>query len=197
VWVQLPGGAAGRAYFGFGASSSGTLSVVLAADTSQLILQDNSGYGGTNVAAVSQSYVANHWYLLSVAWATGGSITGRLYDSNGTTLLNSVQGTDNKITAGGIAFHATMSAKYFDTVSLTHSVSSSQVLAGGAGRLEATTPSSPSSPPSSSEAIEILLYAEGVTSGAERQALGAGYSAQTEWLLLDAYFAGEEAPLAG
>ena len=125
VWVQFPGSTVGRAYFGFGASSSGTLSVVLAADTGQLILQDNHSFGSTNVAAVSQTYVANHWYLLSVAWATGGSITGQLYDSNGTTLLNSVQGTDNTITSGGIAFHVTMSAKYFDTVSLTHSVSPS------------------------------------------------------------------------
>jgi subtilase family serine protease len=197
VWVQFPILATGRAYFGFGASSGGTLSVVLAADTGQLILQDNRSFGSTNVAAVAQTYVPNHWYLLSVAWATGGSITGRLYNSNGTTLLNSVQGTDNTITSGGIAFHVTTSAKYFDTVSLTHSVSPSLAQPGGSGQL-VTTPSNPSSLPNGGSigskpivpqsAVEILWSAEEETSSVAPGALGAVNSAQPEWLLFDAYF---------
>ena len=130
VWVQFAAGITdGRAYFGFGASRSGTLSLVLAGNTRQLIIQDNSGYGYVNVAAVTQSYVPNHWYRLEAAWGAGGVITGRLYDSNGTTLLNTVQGTDNNIISGGIAFRATWHDKYFDTVTVTqgsgpHSVQS-------------------------------------------------------------------------
>ena len=36
VWVQLANAADGRAYFGFGASTRGTLSLVLAPNTGQL-----------------------------------------------------------------------------------------------------------------------------------------------------------------
>jgi hypothetical protein len=123
VWVQAPNFAVGRAYFGFGASASGTLSVVMAADTNQLIIQDNAGYGLRGQVAVSQSYLPSHWYRLEVAWGIGGSITARLYDSNGTALLKTVQATDNSITSGGIAFLATSYDKYFDTVTVTNTVS--------------------------------------------------------------------------
>jgi len=118
VWVQLATAADGRAYFGFGASGSGTLSVVLGANTGQFIIQDNSGYGFTNLSSVSQGYLANHWYLVQVAWGIGGAITARLYDSNGTSLLNTVKATDNNITSGGIAFRGIFDNKYFDTVTM-------------------------------------------------------------------------------
>ena len=91
----------------------------MAADTGQLILQDNGGYGFWNLAAVPENYLPNHWYRLAVVWGVGGAITGQLYDSDGTTLLNSVQAADNSITAGGIAFLATAYDKYFDTVTAT------------------------------------------------------------------------------
>jgi hypothetical protein len=57
-----------------------------------------------------------------VAWAVGGAITARLYDSNGTSLLNTVQATDNNITSGGIAFRAISDDKYFDTITMTAGV---------------------------------------------------------------------------
>src|SRR5207244_4527546 len=90
----------------------------LAADGGQLIIQDNSGFGSTNLAFVAQSYVPNRWYRLEVAWGIGGSITARLFDNTGTTLLKSVQATDNNITEGGIGFLATTYDKYFDTVTV-------------------------------------------------------------------------------
>src|SRR5207247_7845083 len=83
VWIQLNSAADGRAYFGFGASASGTLSMVLASNTGQLLLQNNSGYGFTYIGSVNQSYQPNHWYRMEVVWGTTGSISGRLYDSNG------------------------------------------------------------------------------------------------------------------
>src|SRR5439155_1161443 len=122
VWVKLANYADGRAYVGFGASGSGTLSVVLAPNTGQLIIQDNSGYGFYNLSAVSQGYLANHWYRLQVPWGVGGGITAKLFDSNGTTLLNTVQATDNNITSGGIAFRAISDDKYFDTITMTAGV---------------------------------------------------------------------------
>ena len=61
VWLKFSGVTNGRAYFGFGASSTGTLSLVAAPNTGQLIIQQNLGYGYADLAAVGQTYQANHW----------------------------------------------------------------------------------------------------------------------------------------
>jgi hypothetical protein len=131
VWLQFSGSADGRAYFGFGASSAGTLSLVAAPNTGQLILQQNLGYGFANLAAVNQGYLANHWYRLEVDWGASGTIIGKLFDSNGTTLLQSVTASTTAITSGGIAFRATGSDKFWDTVTATHGVNNFAIQAGG------------------------------------------------------------------
>ncbi len=121
--MKFDGTANGRAYFGFGASSAGTLSLVAAPNTGQLVLQSNVGYGYTTLAAVSQGWQANHWYRLEVDWGSSGTIVGKLFDSNGTTLLNSVTGATTAITSGGIAFRSIGNYdKYFDTVTDTPGV---------------------------------------------------------------------------
>jgi hypothetical protein len=51
-------------------------------------------------------------------------IIGKLFDSNGTTLLKSVSATRNVIRSGGIAFRATGDDKYFDTVTASYGVNS-------------------------------------------------------------------------
>jgi subtilase family serine protease len=121
LWMQFSTYVDGRAYFGFGASDFGTLSVVLAGNTGQFIIQDNSNWGFTNLAAVNQGYSPNQWYRVSVIWGTGGSITAQLYASDGKTLVNTVTATDNNITSGGIAFRATADDKFFDTVTMSPS----------------------------------------------------------------------------
>ena len=122
VWLQFANSANGRAYFGFGASSGGTLSLVAAANTGQLILQSNVNFGFRTLAAVNQTFQANHWYRLEVSWSTSGAILGKLFDSNGTTLLTQVSAATNDIRSGGIAFRATGSDKYWDTVSAVYGV---------------------------------------------------------------------------
>jgi hypothetical protein len=122
VWLQFSGRADGRAYFAFGASSAGTLSLVAAPNTGQLIIQSNLGYGFSNLAAVNQTYQPNHWYRLEVDWGTSGKIVGKLFDSNGTTLLKSVTATTTAITSGGIGFRSTGHNKYWDTVTDTPGV---------------------------------------------------------------------------
>jgi len=134
TWVRFASLADGRAYFGFGAKSSGTMSLVAAANTNQLIIQNNTSWGYGDVAAVSQTWLANHWYRLEVSLGTGSIITARLFDSDGTTLLKTVTGSSNAFSAGGIAFRAIGSTKYWDTVTLTHA----------AGGLSANSASSPS-----------------------------------------------------
>ncbi len=125
VWLQFATSASGTASFGFGSSASGTLALVASASTKQLLLQQvnftrNATQGGTitQLAAVSQTFLANHWYRLEVDWSTTGSLIGKIYDSNGTTLLGTVTySTPTSIKSGGIAFRATgTGTKYWDTV---------------------------------------------------------------------------------
>lgn len=118
VWLQFASSANGRAYFGFGSSSQGTLSLVAAPNTNQLILQANVGFGFVNLAAVSQSFSANHWYKLQVNWGASGRITGVLLDSDGATPINSVAATVTGWSGGGIALRATGSNKYWDTIAI-------------------------------------------------------------------------------
>ena len=66
VWLKLAGSADGRAYFGFGATAGGTLSVVAAPNTGQFLIQQNINYGFTDIAAVRQTYQANQWYRVQV-----------------------------------------------------------------------------------------------------------------------------------
>jgi hypothetical protein len=127
AWIDLAGNADGRAYFGFGARpnqvnnylrTGGALTLVLAPNTNQLILENNSGFTHTNIAAAPMTFDADHWYRAEVVWGTDGSITGNLYDSDGTTLLASVSGASSVYADGGIAFRGFGSDKYFDTITV-------------------------------------------------------------------------------
>jgi len=68
---------------------------------------------------VPQSWQSNHWYRLEVSWGATGNIVGRLYDSDGTTLLNTVTATDTTVSTGGIAFRGLGENVYFDTMQLS------------------------------------------------------------------------------
>ena len=125
VWLKFAGSADGRAYFGFKRerTAGGLLSVVsgLASNTNQLILQSNAGYNFTDLASVPATYQANQWYRVEVDWSTTGAIVAKVYAADGSTLLYSVTAKTTSITTGGIAFRATGSDKYFDTVTVAHS----------------------------------------------------------------------------
>jgi hypothetical protein len=123
VWLQFTGAANGRAYFGFTASSSGDIALVAAPNTGQLLLQYVVGFSSyTNLASVSQSYLANHWYRLEVDLGTNGTAVGKIFDSNGTTVLNQVVATNLGSLAGGVALRATGNDKYWDTITDTPGV---------------------------------------------------------------------------
>ena len=122
VWVQYYNSADGRAYFAFGTSLNGTLSAVLAPNTGQLLIQANPHFEYMDLAAVPQSYQANHWYRVEVAWGNSGNVIVRLYDSDGQTLLNSVEAATGDVTPGDFGFRAIGSIKDFDTVTVTRGV---------------------------------------------------------------------------
>jgi len=129
VWMEFSGTASGRSYFGFGASSAGALALVAAPNSGELLLQDCSGYTYTNLGAVSQIWQPNRWYRMEVCWGAGGAIVGKLYDSNGTTLLNTVTGKCSKITSGGIAFRSISTTTWWDTVQATRGVNATSGVA--------------------------------------------------------------------
>jgi hypothetical protein len=138
AWVQFHGTADGQAFFAFGANSNidgsplATYSLVLAADKHKLYIQENFFGSPLNstlgTSAQNTRFQANHWYRIQVVWGTNGSILGQLFDSDGTTLLNSVSATASLFSAGGIGFHATGHDKYWDTVTAVFG-------AGGSGPL--------------------------------------------------------------
>jgi hypothetical protein len=168
VWLRFAGAADGRAYFGFGASPLGTLSLVAAPNTGQLLLQDNTGYGNVTLAAVSQRFLANHWYRLEVDWGAGGSITGRLFDSNGTTLLKSVSAADNAFTAGGIAFRATGHDKQWDAVTAAAltGTSTAKMAAVLPAALPAVVVGGPATQPASAPAGTVTAAGHGIPAAA-------------------------------
>jgi hypothetical protein len=143
VWGRFADAADGRLYFGFGYNPQGdfqstafntSLALTLAGNTNQLLIQRLSGNATPTVlGSVAQTYAANQWYRLEVEWAADGGITGRLYGSDGTTLLNTVTGTDTTITQGNIAFRGFGSDKYFDTVVLDDDSSGTAALRASAG----------------------------------------------------------------
>ncbi|MGI6419918.1 MAG: S8 family serine peptidase [Thermoguttaceae bacterium] len=119
AWVRSEGIPSGRGYFGFGARQNGTLAFVMAPNTNTLSIDRVTKYDTyESLGSVSQTWLADHWYRMEVEWKTTGEIIGRLYDSDGATLLNTVAAVDTKFTSGGIAFRSFSSTKHFDTVEL-------------------------------------------------------------------------------
>ncbi|MDZ7802600.1 PEP-CTERM sorting domain-containing protein [Thiohalophilus sp.] len=114
-WVRF--GNSGRAYLGFGADANGTQSFVLAPNTEDIRFQDNFGYGFSELDISSQTFSFNRWYRAEVIWSTGGAVTGNLYDSDGTTLLNTVNSSVSYSSTGGLALRG-FSNVSFDTIEL-------------------------------------------------------------------------------
>ncbi len=132
-WVHTNAAATGRCYNGFGASLSGCYSMVIAPNTAQFVIQANAGFGYTDLAAVGQSWQASKWYRLELDWATGGHMTASLYDSDGTTLLNTVSAVDNTFTGGGLAFRGFDAGIpwYVDTITLNEGPVATQATSWG------------------------------------------------------------------
>lgn len=106
AWIRPTGSASGRAYLGFAASASGCWSVVAAPNSSQLILQQNAGYGTADRVVVAQSWQANKWYKLVIQSLSTTSVSCQLYDSDGTTLLNSLSYGSVTGLPGGVAMRS-------------------------------------------------------------------------------------------
>jgi hypothetical protein len=139
AWIRSEGDSTGRAYFGFGAktkgkpSGRGALSIVMAPNSNQLMLQRNVGWGFEDMDVAPQMWEADAWYRFEIEWENNGTITGRLYDASG-TWINTVQGTDTDFSSGGIAFRNFGSVRHFDSVELRTGVAASGNTTGLAER---------------------------------------------------------------
>jgi hypothetical protein len=116
-WVRPETATGGRAYLGFASSSSGTRSFVVAFNTNDIRFQNNVSYGYSELSTSSQTYTAGTWYLARVTYDGGGAYTGRLYASDGVTLLNTVTHDYGSPQPGGVAMQ-TFSGVDADTIIL-------------------------------------------------------------------------------
>jgi len=105
-WVRPASSAAGRAYLGFAASAAGCWSVVAAPNTDEFALQENVGYDYNDVVTVSQTWQAGRWYRVAVEFGEAAAVTGKLYDSDGTTLLNTLTYSNVPGLPGGVAIRS-------------------------------------------------------------------------------------------
>jgi len=115
AWARPSSSTSGRFYFGFDATSSGCKSFVMAPNTTELLFQRNTSYGYSDVADVSQSFTSK-WYRVEVV-VTGSIATGRLYDSDGVTLINELTHDFGSMGTGGMAMRG-YSFGYIDTLVL-------------------------------------------------------------------------------
>ncbi len=97
----------GRAYFGFSATAAGTRTLTAAPNTDEFCFMDSTGWGYTIVATVPQSYTLNTWYKVVVEYLGGGGYEGRLYASDGVTLINSLFHDYGSASPGGVAMRTT------------------------------------------------------------------------------------------
>ena len=123
VWVFPT--SSGRTYMGFLAKSSGAWSLVLAPNTKNIIIQQNSGWGYKDKATASVSYTYKKWYKLEVEFLDGISkIKGTLYNSDGKTVIKSIPSYDLSTpsapittTVGGIAIRG-FGGMYIDSYTI-------------------------------------------------------------------------------
>jgi hypothetical protein len=113
AWIMASSG--GRAYLGFCASAAGAYSLAVAPNTSQFMFQNNSSWGYGEIAIVSQSYSASTWYKVEVEVMGAGQFQGRLYSSDGSTLLNTVSYSFGSCSSTGVAIRS-FSGMYIDTI---------------------------------------------------------------------------------
>ena len=138
AWVRSEGtGTVGQAYFGFGANASfGSMFIVMDGTTNQLQLQNNVFFTSPQtISSVSQTWLPNHWYRFEVNWGIGNAIAAKVYDSDGTTLLNTVSASiPQGFPSGGLAFGGAGRTIDFDsiTMGLPQAPTYSVQMAGGA-----------------------------------------------------------------
>ena len=124
MWVQTNSTAStGRIWMGFGSNSTSTWSMDIAPNVGSINLFRNNTYSTYSILATApQTFSVSTWYRMEVEFGAAGALTGRLYGSDGITLLNTVTGTAVGFTPGGVAFRSwgPTTANCVDTIKVYH-----------------------------------------------------------------------------
>lgn len=118
AWIRPTTESNGRVYLGFGANASGAQSFVGATNTGEIIFQENADYDYLDIANGGFTWVQNQWYLMQVIWSAGGEATGKIFGSDGTTLLSSLTVSGLGRSSGGLALRG-FDGWDLDTLSVT------------------------------------------------------------------------------
>lgn len=102
-WISFQSKARANCGFGLNASEQGYF-LCVDPSTNTLHFAKSPDYTYPLLKVVSQSYKLNFWYRVEITFNTKTNVTGRLYASNGTTLLNSITLEIPDLSQGGIAF---------------------------------------------------------------------------------------------
>lgn len=97
-----------NAYLGFGRSNDRETDLgyflVLSPENNSLDFRRSPDYTYPILKSVSQTYKMNSWYRLELTFTTNTKLTGKLYASDGKTLLNTIAIELPDLTPGGISF---------------------------------------------------------------------------------------------
>lgn len=118
AWFRTYGAGFGILHLGFAADSRGTSGFTIMPYFNKISFQNNDGYMNfVDTAAQTFTFEIGKWYLARVDF--GGTITGNIYATNGTTLLASLTATGlTRGATGGIAVRGVGELNY-DTISVT------------------------------------------------------------------------------
>jgi hypothetical protein len=106
AWFKPSYASSGRFYFGFGANAAGCFSLVAAPNTTELILQHNQSYDYEDLYSITQTWIADNWYKMEISFEGDNNFMFTLYDSDGTTVLNSFMYNITDYTTGGVAIRS-------------------------------------------------------------------------------------------
>lgn len=114
MWIQTPSTAsAGLFLLGFGSKTTGGWSFAALAGAgpaaaNNLYFFNNTTWGTyTSVANVALTFATSTWYRMEVEFGSAGAVTGRLYGSDGMTVLGTLTTTLTGLTPGGVAIQVT------------------------------------------------------------------------------------------
>jgi hypothetical protein len=106
MWARPSGnGNGGRAYLGFAATSTGSYSFTLAYNTNQILIHRMQPYGSFSIVATSSfgGWQPDKWYRAEIEFISTTEVICRLFDSDGTTLLQDVSYSSVVGAPGGIS----------------------------------------------------------------------------------------------
>lgn len=103
-WMRFQSNTRANCGFAINASSQGFF-LCIDPSTNTLHFAKSADYTYPLLKVVSQKYKLNVWYRAEVIFNTTTNVTGKLYASNGTTLLNSITLEIPNLSLGGISFN--------------------------------------------------------------------------------------------